>query len=294
MENRDMLLLKTIAEYEALHQQWQGKRIALVPTMGALHEGHQALIRHARQLADVVVVSIFVNPLQFGPKEDLAAYPRPLEKDLAICRDLGVGAVFFPAPDELYPAGMAQVTTVVPPSILTDRYCGAARPGHFVGVATVVLKLFNIIRPQVAVFGEKDAQQLAVIRKMVQDLHVPVEILGHPTVRTDAGLALSSRNQYLKTPTEQQAALLVARILHEVQVLLKANPAGLPAEKTLETVSQQVLATWQDDLVMVKLQYLAAVDKDTFEPVSQLGKGTRLLIAAFVNQVRLIDNMELV
>ncbi len=289
-----MLLLETIAEYEGLRQQWQGKKVALVPTMGALHEGHQALIRQACQLADVVVVSIFVNPLQFGPKEDLAAYPRPLEKDLAICKTLGVDAVFHPSAAEMYPAGMAQVTTVIPPASLTERYCGAARPGHFVGVATVVLKLFNIIKPQIAIFGEKDAQQLAVIRKMVADLHLPVEIIGHPTVRAENGLALSSRNQYFKTDAEKQAALILSRILNRVQEGLSANGKGLPAEETLENASQSILKAWQDPSVLVQLQYLAAVNKDTFEPVTEITKGTRLLIAAYVNQVRLIDNLELV
>lgn len=289
-----MLLLETIAEYEGLRQQWQGKKVVLVPTMGALHEGHQALIRQARQLADVVVVSIFVNPLQFGPKEDLAAYPRPLEKDLEICRDLKVDVVFHPAADEMYPAGMSQVTTVVPPASLTERYCGAARPGHFVGVATVVFKLFNIIKPQIAIFGEKDAQQLAVIRKMVQDLHLPVEIIDYPTVRAENGLALSSRNQYFKTDAEKEAALILSRILNRVQAWLSASKQGLPAEETLEKASESILTEWQEPSVSVKLQYLAAVNKDTFEPVSEITKGTRLLIAAYVNQVRLIDNLELV
>lgn len=292
-----MRVLSTILDYEAVYQQWQGtpgNKVALVPTMGALHEGHQALIRQARQCADVVVVSIFVNPLQFGPKEDLAAYPRPLEKDLAICRELGVDAVFHPLAEEMYPVGMAQVTTVVPPAGLTERYCGAARPGHFAGVATVVLKLFNIIRPQVAVFGEKDAQQLAVIRKMVQDLHLPVEIVGQPTVRDERGLALSSRNQYFKTEAEKEAALLLSRILNEVWLQLQERGNALPAEETLQSVSKRVLSEWTDPSVVFRLQYLAAVDQETFEPVSLLSKGVRLLIAAYVNQVRLIDNLELV
>lgn len=288
-----MLVLSTILDYEKLYKQWHGKRVVLVPTMGALHEGHQALIRQARQLADVVVVSIFVNPLQFGPKEDLAAYPRPLEQDLEICRGLKVDAVFHPAADEMYPAGMAQVTTVIPPASLTERYCGAARPGHFVGVATVVLKLFNIIKPQIAILGEKDAQQLAVIRKMVADLHLPVEIIGYPTVRAENGLALSSRNQYFKTDAEKQAALILSRILNRVQEWLSANGQGLPAEETLAKVSESILKEWQEPSVTVQLQYLAAVNKDTFEPVNTITKGTRLLIAAYVNQVRLIDNLEL-
>ena len=162
-----MQVISTAAEYDAIYQQWQGRQVALVPTMGALHEGHLALIRLARQVADVVVVSIFVNPLQFGPQEDLSQYPRPLGQDLALCRELGVDAVFTPSVAVLYPEGMDNVTTVVPPARLTERFCGEFRPGHFTGVATVVLKLFNLLRPQVAVFGEKDAQQLMVIRQMV-------------------------------------------------------------------------------------------------------------------------------
>lgn len=289
-----MRVLSTIADYSGLLPRWQGKKIALVPTMGALHAGHQALIRLARETVDIVVVSIFVNPLQFGPQEDLAAYPRPLEKDLEICRSLGVDAVFNPAPEEMYPEGMAQATTVVPPAALTERYCGAARPGHFTGVATVVLKLFNIIRPQVAVFGEKDAQQLAIIRKMVRDLHVPVDILAHPTVREESGLALSSRNQYLKTDAEKQAALSLSRILNGVQARLDQTKTPLPAEETLNEVATEVLADWRESDVSVRLQYLAAVDADTFEPVDQITAGTRLLIALYVNQVRLIDNLALV
>lgn len=288
-----MRVLSTIADYSGLLPQWQNKKIALVPTMGALHAGHQALIRLAREMADIVVVSIFVNPLQFGPKEDLAAYPRPLEKDLEICRSLGVDAVFHPAPEEMYPDGMAHVTTVIPPAALTERYCGADRPGHFTGVATVVLKLFNIIRPQVAVFGEKDAQQLAIIRKMVRNLHVPVEILAYPTVREESGLALSSRNQYLRTDAEKQAALSLSHILNGVQARLDQAKMPLPAAVTLNEVANEVLTVWRESTVTVRLQYLAAVDAGTFEPVDQIRPGTRLLIALFVNQVRLIDNLEL-
>ncbi len=289
-----MLLISTLSDYEDLHRQWSGKKIALVPTMGALHEGHQALIRLAGKLADVVVVSIFVNPLQFGPQEDLQAYPRPLERDLDCCRALGVDAVFHPTVSEMYPDGLAHVTSVIPPAALTAQYCGAFRPGHFVGVATVVLKLFNIIRPQVAIFGEKDAQQLAVIRKMVRDLHVPVEVLGHPTVRETTGLALSSRNQYLKTEMEREAALSLYRILNGVQERLTVSKTPLPSQETLEAVSAAVLKEWQQAEVKLTVQYLAAVDQDTFLPVEQIQPGTRLLIAAYVNQVRLIDNLALV
>lgn len=288
-----MRVVATPADYDELYTQWQGKTVALVPTMGALHEGHMALIRHARQLADVTVVSIFVNPLQFGPTEDLSRYPRPLEQDLNICRELGVDAAFTPSVDTLYPAGMENVTTVVPPESLTERFCGEFRPGHFTGVATVVLKLFNLLRPSVAVFGEKDAQQLMVIRKMTRDLHVPVTIVPYPTVREDSGLALSSRNRYLQTEAEQQAALCLYRILNRIREQVQASEQRLDAKTTLESISRQVLGEVAHPDVTVCLQYLEAVDKNTFAPVQILGPDSKILIAAYVNQVRLIDNLDL-
>ncbi len=285
-----MLLFTTVAEYRTQRADWRGKTVALVPTMGALHEGHQALIRKAGTLADVVVVSIFVNPLQFGPQEDLAAYPRPREQDLAICEQLGVDAVFYPSPLEMYPDGQDSLTRVVPPATMTERFCGAFRPGHFEGVATVVLKLFSIIQPDFAIFGEKDAQQLAIIQKMVRDLNLPVRIVPHPTLRDGRGLALSSRNQYLKAPQEQEAALCLSQILVGAQQALKAAEAPLPAEETLVRLQDAVLSPWQTGPVSVRVQYLAAVDAVTFQPTAWLKPGVRVLVAAYVNQVRLIDN----
>lgn len=297
-----MHVISTASDYDALYQQWVGqqsegqKKIALIPTMGALHAGHLALVRLARQLADVVVVSIFVNPLQFGPQEDLSRYPRPLEQDLALCRELGVDAVFTPTVDVLYPEGMDNVTTVVPPASLTDRFCGAFRPGHFTGVATVVLKLFNLLRPQFAVFGEKDAQQLMVIRKMVQDLHVPVQIVPHATIREESGLALSSRNRYLKTEAEQRAALFLfetlSRAREKAQQALAVGQA-LDAESTLNQICQDVLTTFVEPGVSIRLQYLATVDQETFAPLNTLEANAKLLMAAYVNKVRLIDNLDL-
>lgn len=288
-----MFVIAAPTDYDAVYSQWQGQRIALVPTMGALHEGHMALIRMARDLADVVVVSIFVNPLQFGPNEDLSRYPRPLEQDLAICRELGVDAVFTPTPESMYPDGMAQVTTVVPPATLTERLCGAFRPGHFTGVATVVLKLFNLLRPHMAVFGEKDAQQLMVIRKMVRDLQVPVEIVAHPTIREASGLALSSRNRYLQTESEQQAALSLYQMLQTIRERVSNASQPLSAQETLNAVSQKVLSGLAGLDVSVRLQYLEAVNRDSFQPVTVLGPDTKVLIALYVNQVRLIDNLDL-
>jgi pantoate--beta-alanine ligase len=284
------------ADYNALYSQWAGQTVALVPTMGALHEGHMALIRRAKTLAERVVVSIFVNPLQFGPQEDLSRYPRPLAQDLAICESLGVDAVFTPAPETLYPEGLENVTRIIPPESLTDRFCGVFRPGHFTGVATVVLKLFNLLRPQFAVFGEKDAQQLMVIQKMVKDLHLPVEIVPQPTIREANGLALSSRNRFLQSPEEQQAALSLYQILTRVQKAVRQSSTPLEAQATLEKMSADVLATWKtqpDSGVQVQLQYLDAVDKSSFAPAQQLKPGIKVLIAAYVNQVRLIDNIDL-
>jgi pantoate--beta-alanine ligase len=285
----------TAAEYAGFYRQWAGKTIALVPTMGALHEGHASLIRKARELADVVVVSIFVNPLQFGPAEDLSRYPRPLEKDLALCKALGVDAVFHPTVETMYPEGMEGVTRVVPPSRMTESLCGAYRPGHFTGVATVVLKLFHLLRPTMALFGEKDAQQLSVIRKMAEDLHVPVEIIGCPIVRDADGLALSSRNVYLETVSEKQAALLPSRILREVVQAVRQSAQLLDARGTMDRVAIRIQADFlQEGAELFKLQYLEAVDAKTFEPVQVLKPGVKLLIAAYINQVRLIDNLDIV
>jgi pantoate--beta-alanine ligase len=287
-----MQLISTAREYEGLHRQWTGKSIALVPTMGALHEGHVALIRRARMIADVVVVSIFVNPLQFGPSEDLNRYPRPIEQDMALCQELGVDVVFHPTVETMYPDGLQDVTTVVPPSALTDRLCGAHRPGHFTGVATVVLKLFNIIRPTMAVFGEKDAQQLAVIRKMVRDLHLPVEIVAHPTVREEGGLALSSRNRYLQTEDERHAALTLSAILNRVRE--KAGSAGSRSvAEILAEAQQEILSTLNGRGELLRIQYLEAVDRETFASVKTLEKGAKILIAAYVGNVRLIDNIDI-
>ena len=288
-----MHVVSTPADYNALYLQWAGQCVALVPTMGALHEGHMALIRRARELADIVVVSIFVNPLQFGPQEDLMSYPRPIEQDRAICEQLGVDALFTPTVEVFYPEGLAQVTTVVPPAALTERFCGAFRPGHFTGVATVVLKLLNLLKPQVAVFGEKDAQQLMVIQKMVRDLHLPVAIIPQPTVREASGLAMSSRNRYLKTEAEQQAALSLSRILNQVRAAVHNAAEPLPAQATLQRISEDILTPWADQGVSVRLQYLEAVQKESFAPANTLQPGVKLLIAAYVNQVRLIDNMDL-
>jgi pantoate--beta-alanine ligase len=255
-----------------------GKTISFVPTMGALHAGHLSLIKLARTLADVVVVSIFVNPLQFGPSEDYARYPRPLEADLDACHQEGVDLVFVPSVADLYPAGR-QVTVNAGP--MGNLYEGRSRPGHFEGVLTVVLKLFNIVRPQISVFGQKDAQQLACVRRMVIDLSLGIEILAAPTVRERDGLAGSSRNRYL-TPSEHRAA--------------QALPAALAAGAAEHTVPSAlaaagaIIAAAESDPIF-ELDYLALVNPATFAQVGDDFAGEALMIiAARVGATRLIDN----
>jgi pantoate--beta-alanine ligase len=277
--------------------------LALVPTMGALHNGHCALITLAKQQCQQVVVSIFVNPLQFSPTEDFSRYPRPLEQDLAVCQAMGVDVVFVPGIQDMCGAGGDSVSTthqqettrIVPPDYLTGQLCGLNRPGHFEGVATIVLKLLHIIQPQVAIFGEKDAQQLSVIRQMVADLNVPVSIVGHPVVREASGLALSSRNQYLHTAEEQGAALFLIETLHAVKKQFKNNLNQSFSTQHLTEVGQTQLGLYQQRYPSVKLvlHYLEAVDNETFRPVEPLTGNTRILIAATVNTVRLIDNLSL-
>jgi pantoate--beta-alanine ligase len=254
------------------------KTIAFVPTMGALHAGHLSLIKLARTLADVVVVSIFVNPLQFGPSEDYARYPRPLDTDLEACREEGVDLVFVPSVADLYPAGR-QVTVSAGP--VGNLYEGRSRPGHFEGVLTVVLKLFNIVRPQIAVFGQKDAQQLACVRRMAIDLNLGIEIVGAPTVREPDGLAGSSRNRYLM-PAEHRAGL----------ALWAALAAGA-AEHTVPSAlaaAGAIIAAAESDPIF-QLDYLALVHPATFAQVSEDFAGEALMIiAARVGAIRLIDN----
>ncbi|MDQ4116095.1 MAG: pantoate--beta-alanine ligase [Actinomycetota bacterium] len=253
-----------------------GRKIALIPTMGALHEGHLELIRHAKRVpgAVVPVVSIFVNPLQFGPNEDLSRYPRPLEDDLAACREEGVELVFTPQAEDMYPPGS---DTVVGPGALGTELEGASRPGHFAGVLTVVAKLFHIVGPDVAMFGEKDYQQLVLVQRMVRDLHFPLSVVGVPTVREPDGLALSSRNVYLSTEDRARATVL-SRAL--------AEGAGVSARGAQAVVerAREVLATEPD----VDVDYLELRAPD-LGPVPD-GGDARLLVAARLGTTRLIDN----
>jgi pantoate--beta-alanine ligase len=252
----------------------RGATLALVPTMGALHEGHRSLIRLAREQADAVAVSIFVNPLQFGPSEDLDRYPRTLDADLDACRDEGVALVFAPATSEMYSDG-AQVT--IDPGPLGALLEGAVRPGHFAGVLTVVTKLLNLVRPEVAVFGEKDYQQLALIRRLVADLDLGVRVVAGPTVREPDGLALSSRNRYL-TPEQRRAALALGAALRAGGA---AGPAGPDA---VLAAARAVLAR----ATGVVVDYVALRAPD-LEPAPPAGPA-RLLVAARVGGTRLIDN----
>lgn len=252
-------------------------RVALVPTMGALHEGHRSLIREARVRADQVVVSIFVNPLQFGPNEDFSRYPRTFDADLDVCRAEEADIVFAPSADDMYrPDRQVSVCSGEMGTIVE----GASRPGHFDGVLTVVLKLFNLVRPDLAIFGQKDAQQLAVIRRMVADLDLPVEIVGAPTVREPDGLALSSRNRYLSAD-DRKVALALSRALRA--------GAAEPTPAAIRSTARAVLDAAGPEL---DLDYLALVDPATFKEVGDSYAGTAVLaVAAKVGSTRLIDNV---
>jgi pantoate--beta-alanine ligase len=252
--------------------------VALVPTMGALHAGHRSLLRVAREVADHVVVSIFVNPLQFAPTEDLDRYPRTLDVDLQMCADEGVALVFAPSHEQIYPR--EQIVRVAAGS-MGERYEGVSRPGHFDGVLTVVAKLFGLVHPDVAVFGRKDAQQLALVERMVTDLAFPVRIVGAPLIRDADGLALSSRNRYL-SPADRQSALALSKAL---AAGARAAATGRePAE--VVAVARAVL----DQEAGVKTDYVALVDAGTFEPLETPMPGV-LVLAASVGSTRLIDNV---
>ncbi len=259
-----------------------GKRVGFVPTMGYLHEGHLTLMRQARSECDLVVVSIFVNPTQFGPNEDFSRYPRDLERDLSLCGTVPVDLVFHPEVAEMYPQ---PYLTTVSVSKLTSGLCGASRPGHFDGVASVVTKLLNIVAPDVAYFGQKDAQQVAVIRRMVIDLNMDVEIKPVPIVREADGLAMSSRNVYLSAE-ERQAALVLSRSLRMARERVVAGERDMGALQSavLEMIQAEPLAN---------IDYVQIVDYDTLEPVSQLGGRALLALAVRFGKTRLIDNVVL-
>ena len=259
-----------------------GRRVGLVPTMGALHEGHRALIRACRQKSDVAVVSIFVNPTQFGPSEDYARYPRALEKDLELCRAEGVDLVFAPEAQEMYPKGFA---TRVRVEGLSEKLCGAFRPGHFDGVATVVLKLFEIVSPDFALFGEKDFQQFVILQRMVKDLNLPVTLEALETVREKDGLALSSRNAYL-TPQERH---LATGILLALQAGRACFEHGTKDPDVLVALVRKTLL----GSGIETLDYVTLIEPETLETPIQAYPGCRMMVAARVGRARLIDNVRL-
>jgi len=278
-------MVEAIAEVAALRHKVAeprkgGARVGFVPTMGALHRGHAELLRVARSQADVLVASIFVNPLQFDRKDDLDRYPRTWEADLAICEEQGVDLVFAPTVQDLYP--QEQLTFVDAP-VLTQYLCGAFRPGHFRGVATVVLKLFNAVQPDFACFGEKDAQQLAVIRRMVADLNLPVEIVPVPTVREEDGLALSSRNKLLSA----EDRLVAPRFAEALRAVIATVQAGEQDVARAKQAAYQLLAATPQ----MQVEYLELVDADTMTPVETIGDEGLLAAAVWLGGVRLIDNM---
>ena len=277
-----MKIIESASEMQqaALALRAQGRRIGFVPTMGNLHDGHLSLVRIAKQHADVVVVSIFVNPTQFGPNEDFAAYPRTFEADRALCEAEGVDAVFFPPVAEMYAAGASVSVTE---KSLSRTLCGAARPGHFDGVCTVVAKLFNVVLPHVAVFGEKDAQQLRVIRRMVRDLRFPVEIVSGPTARESDGLARSSRNQYL-TAEQRPQAVCLRRALDEAE---RRFAAGERDPQKLVAAMRALLA----QAPAAKIDYVEIVDDETLQPLAcPIARPALAALAVWVGQPRLIDN----
>jgi len=257
-----------------------GLRVGLVPTMGALHEGHLSLVRAAKQQCDAVIVSIFVNPLQFGPKEDLAKYPRTFEHDCQLLNKEEVDFVFAPSLGEMYPGKALTYVTV---EGLSDKLCGRSRPGHFRGVTTVVSTLFHIVEPDLAFFGQKDAAQAAIIRRMVRDLNSPVEIVVCPIVREADGLAMSSRNVYLSSP-ERQSALSLYRALQEIQRSFEQG----------ERKSAHLIGAGKNVIVQepgARLDYFEIVDPDTLDPMKEVNRSALVAVAAFLGTTRLIDNI---
>lgn len=276
-----MQLVSDPREMQRLAQQWRGAglKVALVPTMGYFHQGHLSLMEYGNTAADRLVVSLFVNPAQFGPQEDFSRYPRDLERDAGMARGLGVDVLYTPSAEDMYPPGYQ---TFVEVDRLTRGLCGASRPGHFQGVATVVLKLLHQTRPHLAIFGEKDYQQLAVIKRMTADLNLPVEIVGRPIVRESDGLAMSSRNTYL-SPEERASALCLFRAIRAARELVLAG--AKTRESILEAVRQMIASTPH-----TRIDYLALADPETLEEVDAIRGEARLLLAVWVGNTRLIDN----
>ncbi|MBO8430063.1 pantoate--beta-alanine ligase [Spirochaetes bacterium] len=283
------MLLHTIAEVREQVKSWkkQGLSVGLVPTMGALHDGHKSLIEKSVAKCDKTVVSVFVNPIQFCPGEDLDKYPRTLDEDTKLCDSIGADIVFAPSPAEMYPdAQMLSndfLTYVIPPFFYTDKLCGKSRVGHFDGVCTVVNKLFNIVQPDFAFFGEKDRQQLIILKKMVKDLNIPVEIIPCPIVRENSGLALSSRNKYLSENGKKEA-LVLSKILNNIKTCYNK---GIKDINSLKETAYSFLNENHS------LEYLEFRDKNNLEEKENADSDTIVFIALRVEDVRLIDNIEL-
>ena len=274
-----MKVIKTISELKDTLKPYrkEGKSIGLVPTMGFLHKGHASLIKKAVEDNDIVVVSDFVNPIQFGPNEDLESYPRDINADSKLCEEIGADFIFNPEPSEMYHDKKAFVDI----EGLSDNLCGAKRPGHFRGVCTVCTKLFNIVGPDRAYFGQKDAQQLSIIKKLVLDLNIPVEIIPVPIVREDDGLAMSSRNTYL-SKEERKAALCLSKAIFTGEKMAKD---GASLEKVLEKMTE-IIKTEK----LAKIDYISAVDLETIENVENFNQDTLVAIAVYIGKTRLIDN----
>lgn len=258
-----------------------GYSLGMVPTMGCLHEGHKSLIKKAVDNNDKVVVSVFVNPTQFGPDEDYESYPRTLEADAKLCDEIGADYIFHPEPEEMYPEGYS--TFVVPSEKMTNILCGITRPGHFRGVCTVLTKLFNIIRPDRAYFGEKDIQQLAIVKRMVTDFNFGIDIIACPIVREDDGLAKSSRNTYLNAE-ERQAATVLRRSILEGKKLIDSGV--LIKEDVLKTIKSVI-----ESEKLARIDYVEIIDFDTFDQVDLIKDNTLIAMAVYIGKTRLIDNM---
>lgn len=276
-----MEIVKTIAEVRAQVKEWKkaGLSVGLVPTMGFLHEGHKSLIERAAKENDRVVVSDFVNPTQFGPTEDLASYPRDLERDAKLCEEAGASILFNPEVDEMY---FEDRTTFVNMDGLTKELCGKSRPIHFQGVCTVVSKLFNIAAPDRAYFGQKDAQQLAVIKRMVRDLNFDIEIVGCPIIREEDGLAKSSRNTYLSAE-ERKAAVVLSQALKIGKELIEQGETS--ADKVKAAITEKI-----NTEPLAKIDYVEVVDFNNIEPIKTIGNSTLTAIAVYIGKTRLIDN----
>tara|TARA_R100000027_G_scaffold391_7_gene513 strand:+ start:3262 stop:4104 length:843 start_codon:yes stop_codon:yes gene_type:complete len=280
-----MQVIRSINEMQStsISNRSKGRLIGLVPTMGALHEGHASLIKTSLDKADLTVVSIYVNPTQFAPSEDFTEYPRNLEADQALCEENGVDILFLPENEDVYPSSYS---TYVEEELVSKGLCGVSRPNHFRGVTTICTQLFNIVRPDVAVFGQKDAQQCAVLRKMINDLHMPIELAISPTIREEDGLAKSSRNQYLTQEQRKDAGLIY-------KALMEGKTLSDNGVRSVDRAIAEVTHTLSQSR-RLRIIYAAIVDKNLMQPVKEIVPGECLIaVACWLDQVRLIDNIEL-